>query len=69
MQLVVAGALLVLVGVPLAGNVGGLANKAAKLNVRHGFLTVNDDPRSARFTGAMFVVIGLLLAVWGLVHA
>jgi hypothetical protein len=69
MQLLIAGAVLALVGAVLAGNVGGVANKGAQLNVKHGFLSVNDDPRSLRFTGVMFVVIGVLLAVWGLVHA
>jgi hypothetical protein len=69
MQLVIAGAVLALVGAVLAGNVGGVADKGAQLNVKHAFLAANDDPRSLRFTGAMFVVIGVLLAVWGLVHA
>jgi hypothetical protein len=69
MQLVIAGAALALVGAVLAGNVGGVANKGAQLNVKLGFLSVNDDPKSLRFTGAMFVVIGVLLAVWGSIHA
>lgn len=69
MQLVIAGTILALVGAVLAGNVGGVANKGAQLNVKHGFLSVNDDPGSLRFAGAMLVVIGVLLAVWALVHA
>ncbi len=68
MQLVVAGALLALVGAAVVGNVAGVADKGAHLNARHGFLSVNDDPRSWRFTGAMFVVTGVLLAVWGVGH-
>jgi hypothetical protein len=69
MQLVIAGAVLAFVGALLAGNVRGVANKGAQLNVKLGFLSVNDDPRSWRFTGAMFVVIGVLLAVWRSIHA
>jgi len=56
--------LLVLIGAALAANVGGVADKAAHFNVRHGFLSVNNDPTSWRFTGALFVVTGILLAGW-----
>ena len=68
MQLVIAGAVLAFVGALLAGNVCGVANKGAQLNLKLGFLSVNDDPRSWRFTGALFVLIGVLLAVWGSIH-
>jgi len=57
---------LALVGAVLAGNVGGVAIKGAQLNVKHGFLSLNDDPKSWRLTGGMVVVIGVLLAGWGL---
>jgi hypothetical protein len=69
MQLVIAGAVLALVGTVLAGNVAGAANKGAQLNVKHGFLSINDDPRSWRFTGALFIAMGVVAAVWALVHA
>ena len=69
MQLVIAGVVLAFVGAVLAGNVRGVANKGAQLSLKLGFLSVNDDPRSWRFTGALFVLIGVLLAVWGSIHA
>ena len=48
------------------GDADKVATKAAQLNVQLGFLSVGDDPGSLRFTGAMFIVIGVLLAAWGL---
>jgi hypothetical protein len=50
-NLIVAGGVLVLVGALLAGNVGGLADKGARLNARAGFLAVNSQANTWRFAG------------------
>jgi hypothetical protein len=66
-SLIVVGGALVLVGALLAGNVGGLADKGARLNARAGFLTVNSQTNTWRFTGATLVVVGALIAIWAAV--
>ena len=68
MSLFVVGIGLTLVGALLAGNVGGLADKGAQLNARAGFLAVNSQAKTWRFTGAMLVVGGTLIAIWAAVQ-
>jgi hypothetical protein len=68
MNLIVVGVALVLVGAFLAGNVGGLADKGARLNARAGFLAVNSQAKTWRFTGATLVVVGALIAIWAVVQ-
>jgi hypothetical protein len=68
MNLIVVGGALVLVGALLASNVGGLAEKGARLNARAGFLAVNSQANTWRFTGATLVVVGALLALWAAVR-
>jgi hypothetical protein len=66
MTLVLAGLALAVVGALLAANVLGLADRAARWYHRTGFLAVNSEPATWRFTGAMFVAVGVLVALWGL---
>jgi hypothetical protein len=68
MDLIVVGVALVLVGALLAGNVGGLADNGARLNARAGFLAVNSQAKTWRFTGAALVVVGALIAIWAVVQ-
>ena len=68
MSLIVVGGALVLVGALLAGNFGGLADKGARLNARAGFLAVNSQANTWRFTGATLVVVGALIAIWAAVQ-
>jgi hypothetical protein len=67
-SLVVVGVGLVLVGAALVGNVGGLADKGARFNARLRGLYVNSQPSAWRVTGAMFVAVGLPLAIWAAIQ-
>ena len=64
MSLVWAGVVLAVVGLVLAVNLGGIADKGARLNARLGGLSVNSQPNSWRLTGAIFMACGVPLAVW-----
>jgi hypothetical protein len=68
MNLIAVGVALVLAGALLAGNVGGLADKGARLNARVGFLAVNSQAKTWRFTGATLVVVGALIGIWAVVQ-
>jgi hypothetical protein len=67
-SLVVVGIGLMLVGGALVGNVGGVADKGARFNARLHGLFVNSQPGAWRVTGAMFVAVGLPLAIWAAIQ-
>jgi hypothetical protein len=69
MQLLIVGVGLVLIGALMAFNAGGVANKGAQLSAKLGFLSVNSQPRTWRFNGAIFAVVGVLIAAGAAVRA
>jgi len=56
------------VGIVLAANVGGVADRAARWNARSGGLPVNSKAWSWRLTGVMALATGIPLTIWAITH-
>jgi len=59
---------IIVIGIVLAGNVGGVAVSAARWNARSGGLPVNSKAWSWRVTGVMALATGIPVAIWAITH-
>jgi hypothetical protein len=64
MTMVVVAVALTLVGVALASNFLDVASRGAGFNAAVRGLHVNSQPRTWRFTGGLFIAIGVPLMLW-----